>query len=219
MCLPGNGKLDGIYRAVGQNDLGAKYITFFPDARVFEGIPDRGMDDLDEDAEIKFHITGWGTYTMNGDVGQITFAPANVADHPTITWSIHAYPERLEIHGDRYQKLESGDGVKLRGTFRRADYKRLFASAQHGITFTADGRFKDEGIFQSAFVQNRTARGYEFDDGAPGTGRYRVKHYSLELTYDDGRSKRAVFYLDPSNSGGRDVALFWFNEYLFARVP
>lgn len=198
--------------------MGPKYITFFPDARVFEGIPDRGMDDLDEDAEIKFHSTGWGTYTMDGDSGQITLARANVADQ-AITWSIHAYPEQLEIHGDRYQKMESGDGVRLNGTFRRADYKTLFASAQQGITFTPDGRFKDEGIFKAAFVQNRTERGSEFDDGAPGTGTYRVKHYSLELAYDNGRSKRAVFYLDPSNSRGGDVALFWFNEYLFARVP
>lgn len=224
-----NGKFDGIYRAVGQNDLtpvapggyhhiGAKYMTFFPDARVFEGILDRGMDGIDEDAEIKFHITGWGTYTMDGDAGKIEFARANVADQTTIVWEIHEYPNRLEVHGDSYKKMESGDGAKFSGTFRRADYKTLFASAQQGITFSPDGRFKDEGIFKAAFVQNRTARGYDFDDGAPGAGTYRVKHYSLELTYDDGRSKRAVFFLDPSNGASGDVTAFWFNEYLFARV-
>jgi len=204
------GQLDGIYRAAG-----SKYITFFPDARVFEGIPDGGMDGLDEDAEIRFHITGWGTYTMDGDVGQITFPRAN-ADQTTIVWRIRAYPDRLEIHGDSYQKMESGDGVKLAGTFRRADYRAL-ASARQGITFMPNGRFKDEGIFKAAFVQHRTTRGYEFDDGAPGTGTYRIRHYSLELTYDDGRSKRAVFYLDPNTTNG-DVTAFWFNEYLFARA-
>jgi hypothetical protein len=202
LCLlpRGNGQLDGIYRAAGP-----KYITFFPDARVFEGIPDGGMDGLDEDAEIRFHSTGWGTYTTDGTTGQITFGP-------TIVWNFHVYPDRVEIHGDRYQKLESGDGVKLAGTFRRADAKTV-AAAQQGITFMPNGRFKDEGIFKAAFVQHRTSHGYEFDDGAPGTGTYRVRHYSLELTYDNGRSKRAVFYLDPNNSG------FWFNEYRFARVP
>jgi hypothetical protein len=66
-------------------------------------------------------------------------------------------------------------------------------------------------------VQYRTTRGYEFDDGAPGTGTYRVKHYSLELTYDNGHTKRAVFYIDPGKASG-DVTAFWFNEYLFARV-
>jgi len=110
----------------------------------------------------------------------------------------------------------SGDDVKLSGTFRRADYKTLFASAQQGITFTPDGRFKDEGIFKAAFVQYRTNNGYVFDDGAPGTGTYRIKHYSLELTYDNGRTKRAVFYIDPGKASG-DVSTFWFNEYLFAR--
>lgn len=193
--------LDGIYRAPGP-----KYITFFPDARVFEGIPDSGMDGLDEDAEIRFHSTGWGTYTLDGDTGKITLGP-------TVVWPIRAYPDRIEIRGERYTKMESGDGVPLSGTFRRAGYQTLFAGAQQGITFMPNGRFKDEGIFKAAFVQHRTSRGYEFDDGAPGTGTYRVRHYSLELTYDDGRRKRAVFYLDPKNT-----AAFWFNEYLFARV-
>src|SRR5579859_7212285 len=88
------GQLDGIYRASGP-----KYITFFPDTRVFEGIPDGGMDGLDEDAEIRFHIAGWGTYTMAGDAGQITFPRATV-DQATIVWPIRAYPDRLEINGD-----------------------------------------------------------------------------------------------------------------------
>jgi hypothetical protein len=230
LTLPrGTGKFDGVYRAVGQVDLtpvgpggvhhiGAKYMTFFPDGRVKEGIPDRGMDGLDEDEEIRLHVTGWGTYAMDGENGKITFARASIYDQTTITWDIHEYPDRLEIHGDTYKKMESGDGVKLSGTFRRADYQTLSAGARQGITFTADGRFTDEGIFKAAFVQYRTSKGYEFDNGAPGTGTYRIKHYSLELTYDNGLSKRAVFCIDPGKAGG-DVSSFWFSEYLFARVP
>jgi hypothetical protein len=223
------GKFDGVYRAVGQKDLlpvgpggvhhiGAKYMTFFRDARVKEGIPDRGMDDLDEDSEIRYHVTGWGSYEMNGDIGKITFLRANIADQTTITWDIHEYADRLEIHGDSYHKMESGDGEKLTGTFRRDDYQTLSPGAQQGITFMPDGRFKDEGIFKAAFVQNFTGGHYDLDDGAPGAGTYRVKHYSLELAYDNGRAKRASFYIDPGSASG-DVTSFWFNEYRFIRVP
>ena len=82
----------------------------------------------------------------------------------------------------------------------------------------ACSKFRDEGIFKAAFVQNFTGGHYDLDDGALGAGTYRVKHYGLELTYDNGRAKRASFYVDPGSASG-DVTSFWFNEYRFIRVP
>jgi hypothetical protein len=104
------------------------------------------------------------------------------------------------------------------GRFGGTTHQTLSAGAQQGIASMRDGRFKDEGIFKAAFVQNFTGGHYDLDDGAPGAGTYPVRHYSLELTYDNGRAKRASFYIDPGSASG-DVTSFWFNEYRFVRVP
>jgi hypothetical protein len=59
----------------------------------------------------------------------------------------------------------------------------------------------------------------ELPAGAGSKREYSTKqHYSLELTYDNGRAKRASFYVDPGSASG-DVTSFWFNEYRFIRVP
>ncbi len=109
--------------------------------------------------------------------------------------------------------------MRLEGTFRRADYKTLYAGSQQGITFTPDGRFSDEGVFKAAAVMVRqpVGNGYDFDDGAPGSGTYRIANYTLELTYSDRKVKRTSIFLEPgaSKTGVRE---FYLNTYKFARV-
>ena len=48
--------------------------------------------------------------------------------------------------------------------------------------------------------------------------RRRVPRGEPRFTYDNGRAKRAGFYIDPGSASG-DVTSFWFNEYRFIRVP
>jgi len=48
--------------------------------------------------------------------------------------------------------------------------------------------------------------------------RRRVPRGEPQFTYDNGRAKRASFYIDPGSASG-DVTSFWFNEYRFIRVP
>lgn len=64
------GKLNGIYRgiaevhdsAIGPARMESVYHTFFADGRFMEGLPDQGMDNFDEDAEIRRNPVGWGSY-------------------------------------------------------------------------------------------------------------------------------------------------------------
>ena len=226
----GKGKFNGIYRGMGvvsYTNGGAsirwRYVVFFPDGRFMEGFPDLGMDKLDEDAEIRRNPVGWGSYQSSGGPdghGKIVFLITDPEhEKEPIVWDLKEYPDHLQVNGDKYQLLERGDGMKLEGTFRRADYKTLYAGSQQGITFTSDGKFRDEGVFKAAAVMVRqpVGNGYDFDDGAPGSGTYRIANYTLELTYSNGRVKRTSIFLEPgaSKTGVRE---FYLNTYKFARV-
>ncbi|HYL86944.1 MAG TPA: hypothetical protein VE263_22160 [Candidatus Angelobacter sp.] len=220
----GQGKFDGIYRAVGQTGdplspqrgIGYKYVAFFSDGRFLEKLPDEGLEKLNEDVEIRINPTGWGTYEMNGDVGRIVFPPDEYSRNP-IVWAFKEYSDHLKLRGDDYYLLDRCNDLKLQGTFRRSDYKTTNAARQ-GITFTPAGKFVDEGVLAAAGVMVRNAAGnYDFDDGAPGRGTYRIVNYTLELSYANGRVKRASFLLDPEMSKTA-VTEFFLNTWKFKRV-
>ena len=222
VSLPrGTGKFSGIYRAVGATEahtIGWRYVAFFPDGRFVEGFPPAVMDQLDEDAEIARNPVGWGTYRMAGEWGEITFAMTDPSDKEPLVWKIKEYEDRLLVDGDAYYRLEPCNGLKLKGTFRRGDYQTAPTAAQ-GITFTPDGRFVDEGVFQAAgvLVRNPSGTGEDFDDGVPGRGTYRIANYTIELRYSDGRIKRTSLFRDPGASQ-TDVREFYLNTWRFVRV-
>jgi hypothetical protein len=219
------GKFNGLYRAVGvvsgdphapQAKIGYKFVAFLPDGRFKEGIPEEGMDKLDEDVEIRIDPVGWGAYEMTGNQGKIVFPPNEYSQAP-IVWPIKEYPDRLKVQGDDYTLLDRCNGLKLEGTFRRSDYQTTY-SAKQGITFRADGKLSDEGVFKAAGVMVRNPAGNsDFDDDAPGNGIHRVANYTLELTYSNGRAKRTSFYLEPGTSN-KSVREFYLNTWKFMRV-
>lgn len=232
----GTGKFNGLYRAIGQIDVnpfmagtpgnpykykvGYKYVVFFPDGRFSEGFPGEGLDNLDEDTAMRRSPVGWGTYEMSGEVGRVTFLKTDPSEKQPIVWAIREISGGLEVHGDKYYPMERCDGLKLQGTFRRADYRTLSMGAQQGITFFPDGRFVDEGVFKAAFVmvRNPISGHDDFDDGASGRGTYRIANFTLELNYSNGRTKRTSFFIEPGKPK-TDVSEFKLNTYTFARVP
>jgi hypothetical protein len=229
------GKFNGLYRAIGQIDtnpfmagtpgnpykykVGYKYVVFLADGRFSEGFPDQGLDQLDEDMEIRRNPVGWGAYEMSGEVGRITFLKTDPTEKEPIVWAMREISGGVEVHGDKYYPMDPCNGLTLQGTFRRADYKTLSAGAQQGITFSRDGRFIDEGVLKAAFVMVRSpiSGHYDFDDGAPGRGTYRIANNTLELNYSNGRTKRTSFLIDPGKSK-TDVPQFLLNTYSFART-
>lgn len=66
-------------------------------------------------------------------------------------------------------------------------------------------------------MRNPLNGSYDFDDGAPGSGTYRIANYTLQLTYSNQRVKRTSLFLDPGASkvGVRE---FYLNTWKFARV-
>jgi hypothetical protein len=133
-------------------------------------------------------------------------------------WAVREISGGVEIRGDKYYPMDPC-GLTLQGTFRRADYKTLSAGAQQGITFFRDGRFIDDGVLKAAFVmvRNPLNGNYDFDDGAPGRGTYRIANYTLELNYANGRTKRTSFLIEPGKPK-TDISQFQLNTYSFART-
>ena len=228
----GKGNLNGLYRGVGivhYAEFGKKpgiswsYHVFFPDGRFKEGFPELGLDNLDEDAEIRRNPVGWGTYDPSGGPdghGKIVFMITDpVHEKEPIVWDFKEYPDHVDIRGTSYNLLERCDGMRLEGTFRRADYKTLYAGGQKGIAFTRDGQFVDEGAFAAAsvLVRQPVGIGEDFDDGKPGRGTYRIANYTLTLTFSDGRVKRTSIFREPGAPKG-NVDEFYLNTYKFARV-
>jgi hypothetical protein len=225
-----SGRLDGIYRTfnhdkiVNKTGSGYNYRVFYPDGRYLSKMPDQGMD-ADDTADMKGSPLFWGTYTISGNQGTIVF-PVSMpyrqkpdVEHFTVCQGGQAIdPSDCRIDPlVTYYRLEGRDPVTLQGTFIRSDYKTPY-SPQQRIAFTADGHFTDEGVMKAALVMHRDARGiFQFDDGIPGRGTYRAGHYTLTLSYSDGRVKRATFYMEPGASK-TDVREFFISTWRFVRV-
>jgi hypothetical protein len=103
--------------------------------------------------------------------------------------------------GGNFTRLDPCEGLKLQGVFRPSDYAQPYSSRQ-GIAFSADGSFVDEGILKAAGVLTPNGRGRDdWDDGKPGRGHYRFGNYTLELSFSDGRIKRAFVFCETPNTG------------------
>lgn len=227
-----NGRLDGIYRNFSDFDAvanktrsgGYQYQTFYPDGRFVGKMPDQGMDN-DDRADMKASPLFWGTYTVSGNQATVLL-PITLPyrTRPEVRHFTVCQGGLMINSGDcnpdpilSSYRLDGGDGVTLRGTFRRPDFRAPNGPKQ-GIAFTPDGRFADDGVLKAAPVVHRDARGnYTLDDGVPGRGTYRVGHYTLTLSYSDGRVKRVTFYLEPGASK-TDVREFYISAWKFVRV-
>jgi len=208
----GPGAFSGVYRALrlsfgaGINDgTTYDYVTFFPDGRRLSGIPDGGMEHFDEAAGMRRSPTLWMTYRIVGNTIESTQLPS-VAPGDTSIEKLTLSPDRRTIDaghaiGGNFTRLDPCEGLKLQGVFRRSDYAQPYTSRQ-GIAFSADGSFVDEGIFKAAGVLTPNGRGGDdWDDGKPGRGQYRFGNYTLELSFSDGRIKRAFVFCETPNTG------------------
>ena len=110
-------------------------------------------------------------------------------------------------------KENSVDGARFNGTYAMSS--KTFLGTETGITplisFTADGKFTDNGALK---IVN-----HEYVDCLnackdPGSGTYEIKNYSVIFNYSDGRKVRIAFLgtdYDKSNSSPPTLSMS-FNE-------
>ncbi len=111
-------------------------------------------------------------------------------------------PNQLTINGTAYFKCINVNGQKLNGSFTSfanpndPQLQTLRYGEKPVLTFFTNGKFKDEGLFNT----------YLFDGGTnpeaakPGNGTYELKEYTIILKYDDGHIRQEAFTIPFSNN-------------------
>ena len=141
-----------------------------------------GLYGLDTRMPPEINRRDWGTYSFSNGRGILKMPYANI-------------PLRMEGNtliitanqtDHRFYNLPSVDGARFNGTYVMSEaYGKIPA-----ITFTADGRFSDNGAIRVLY--------HDYNDCinpavVPGSGTYEVKDYSITFNYADGRKIKIAF--------------------------
>jgi hypothetical protein len=189
--------------------LGVRYKVFSPiflsNGQVYFGpkFPTSGLDGLNTRIPPELFRRDWGTYTFNNGRGVLKMPYGDI-------------PLRMEGHNlvitvnqtdHKFYRLPSVDGATFNGTYALSGVEGKIFS----VTFTADGRFTDNGAIKVMY--------HEYIDcinpaNAPGSGTYEVKDYTINFNYSDGRKIKLAFLGADYNKSNPSPAtlLMSFNE-------
>ena len=167
---------------------GIRYNVFSPifltNGQAYFGpkFPTQGLDELDTRIPPELHSRDWGTYTFNNGRGVLIMPYGNIP--------LRMENDKLIITANqtdhRFFQLASVDGARFNGSYVMSEaYEKIPV-----ITFTADGRFTDNGAIKVLY--------HEYIDCVnpgllPGSGTYEVKNYSILFNYTDGRKIKIAF--------------------------
>jgi hypothetical protein len=183
-AAPPANRLSGIYLGFRLPGFGPGSVAvgsveayaFYPDGTAMY-LPVGGLEgyDLTQAAAGGLDPLTYGTYVY-GD-GKVRFTSRNGAAREIRIDPVGSGP------GLAYVRACHCNGARFAGTY----YYGLKAQT---ITFSADGRFVDQGAmhdaFQFSYPNNQRAT-------APGAGTYQVQDYTIHLNYSDGRQFRYSF--------------------------
>lgn len=213
------------------NSPGYKFLVFFGDGRVKRGLIHQGFGETIVESSMRLDIasggkfaTQWGIYQFSGAGGRIQFASA-IGGQQLVSglrgeiWNVVEYPDHLVANGETYIQLPCPPGLRLNGTF-----KPYGDVNQRGITFTPDGQFNDEGIFDTGtsmavgMVGGGVAMAYGFSAPKAGRGVYSISNYGLNLRYASSVNPVPVFFVEPGSSPN-DVRTIYISNVKYQRVP
>ncbi len=143
----------------------------------------------------------WGTWEAGASGGSVKL------DRASTRLAFTHKGEKLIFDGCDFTKSRPLDGTRVDGSYtaeRRPDVYQRDMGREPVISFTAEGRFSDQG----ALYWIRHVRGYSEDrqDANLGEGTYEVSNYTLILRYDDGRQIRIAFF-DAGGAGPRPAQI------------
>ena len=192
------GDWQGISMSVGLSkpgaELGAEYkgkhLIFFSNGQAYFGtnFPVEGLDELNTWIKAENNRRDWGTYTFSNGQGVLKLPYADIP--------LRMENDKLVIttnktdHG--FIKTKFFDGARFNGVYALSS--KDFSGQETGktpvISFTADGKFTDNGalnILNHAYVDCINSA------NEPGSGTYEVKNYSVVFNYNDGRKIKIAF--------------------------
>ncbi len=200
---------------LGSYEPQPRWTVFFTDGRVFEDLPDEGLDHFDRARSQADPARGryWGTYTLAGGQGAITKPGARF---PTRIAVLGA--DKITLDDVVFNRCRNPKGLRLEGAWTSYSNPRdpalgaLPEGKRPVIAFDRTGKFADGGIFATLL---RTNWGAEDPIDAAGTGSYAFGDYTLVLRYDDGRVLEVAFTAllsaDPANTN--DILFFRRNHF------
>jgi len=186
----------GSYVPYGQYSPQERYLAMYEDETFFHDMPLEGFQGFDRQASqgSPNGQDSWGKYTFNGTSGTWKYNRTTTA--PATEMSLTGNGD-LKIGGDTYYRCTSVDGLRLNGAWTTygdpRDPNLHGGGVQPIIRFAPDGRFRDEGVFDSGF--KAITLGDDPQTVAPGAGSYEIKDFALTLRYDDGHVRKTAFSL------------------------
>ena len=171
-------------------ELKGKHLIFFSNGQAFFGdnFPTEGLDEINTWIMAENNRRDWGTYSFSNGAGNLKLPYADIP--------LRMEAGRLVITTNKtdhvFIKATAVDGVRFNGTYAMSskDILGQETGITPVITFTADGKFTDNGALKILYHRSvdciNTARD-------PGSGTYEIKNYSLILNYTDGREIRIAF--------------------------
>lgn len=178
---------------------------FFNNGQVYFGnkFPTEGLDELNTRIPPELYPRNWGTYTFSNGKGVLKMLFADIpfrteGDKIIVTKNQRDWP---------FYKLNSVDGAKFSGTYKMSESYEIIPV----ITFTADGRFTDNGVVRTLYHDGTNCVNPGF---IPGSGNYTVKDFTVTFNYTDGRKVKIAFLgtdYDKSNPSPATLRMS-FNE-------
>ena len=157
---------------------------FFNNGQVYFGnkFPTEGVDDFNSRIPPELYPRNWGTYAFSNGNGILKMPFADIpfrtqGDKLIVTKNQQDWP---------FYKLKTVDGATFNGTYKMSEsYEKIPV-----ITFTADGKFTDNGVVRTLChaYTNCVNPGY-----VPGSGTYQVKNFTIHFNYTDGRKVHVAF--------------------------
>jgi uncharacterized protein (DUF2141 family) len=223
---PGRGGLSGLYTGVIRNVTvpgpGATglfwtpqqdWMMFFPDGRVFLGLPPTGTSQgFDWAAECTMRPSWCATYTVQGN--RVTFRWLSGATRVLTRRDGRIWTEDESI----YLPLPSVDGLRLEGRYA-VPWKEQSGPAR--IAFTRDGQFREEGLLDG-IGWNRSDDSdavRRIREVPRGEGTYEIRSNTLSLRYRDGRVVHVNMYVRQEELAKRQPEEIYINAFGFTPMP
>jgi hypothetical protein len=181
--------------APGQREIRVDFLCLAADGRAYTGRPTGGPGACFDAQADDPRSASYGRYTLSGD-------------EVVIQWNRQANTQKLKRRADGklgqetivYHKLEACDGLRLDGTYAIT----WGDGTKSRVAFSKDGRFTEDGLKHCVNLDNLV---YPDWPKLPekGAGTYSIAKNTLEVTYDNGPSRRMFFFTpdDPANNPGR----------------
>jgi len=157
---------------------------FFDNGQVYFGskFPIEGLDELNSLIQPEVNPYSWRTYTFSNGRGNLKMLYADIpfrmeGNKLIITKNQTDWP---------FYQLPSVDGARFNGTYVKSQSSDIIPA----ITFTADGRFTDNGVVGALYYDGIVC----VNPGVkPGSGTYEVKNHTIIFNYADGRKVKIAF--------------------------